>query len=235
MIRPLNQPANRSYALIAGVTILIMAIVAPIAEIYLYPKLIIPGNAAQTIKNISSNKTLFVSLIFCYLVTFTGDIVVSWSLFIFLKPVNRNLSLLTAWFRLVFGIIALVALLNLVTVFRLINTPDYAAIFEPAQLNVEVLWQMSTFKISYHFGLIFFCIHLILLGYLVFISGFVPRIMGVLLIICGMGYCIDTLKPFLYPGFNSGFITVTFFGELIFMLWLLIKGGKINSTRNQIS
>jgi Domain of unknown function (DUF4386) len=222
-----TRTAHRSYALIAGIAILIMAIVAPVAEIYLYPKLVTPGNAAQTVNNITTQKTLFVSVIFCYLITFVGDIVVAWALYIFLKPVNRNLSLLTAWFRLVFGIIGLVSLLNLVTVFRLLNTSGYTTVFEPAQLYAQVLFCLNTFRSDYHFGLIIFCIHLVLLGYLVFISDYIPRVMGILLVICGIGYLIDTLKPFLFPDFNSGFITITFFGELIFMLWLLIKGARM--------
>ncbi len=57
--------------------------------------------------------------------------------------------------------------------------------------------------------------------------------MGVILTISGLGYMTDALKPFLFPNFNSEFITITFFGELIFMLWLLIKGSRIKEQYNE--
>lgn len=108
-------------AMIAGITILIIALIAPFAELFLYPKLVNPANPAETVKNIISHKALFVTAIFSYLLTFTGDVVISWALYILLAPVNKHLSLLTAWFRLIFSFIALAALLNLVTVFQLLQ------------------------------------------------------------------------------------------------------------------
>lgn len=217
----------RIAGLIAGLTILAIAFIAPFSELFVYPKLINPTNAVETVKNITSNKTLFVAGIFGYLLTFSGDIVLSWALYILLKPVNEPLSLLTAWFRLVFSVIALVALLNLVAVFQLLNNPNYLILFGQKQVQAQVMLYLITFRSGYHFGIIFFSIHLILLGYLVFKSRYIPNMMGLLLIISGVGYLTDAVKPFLFPNFNLGFITITFFGELIFMLWLLIKGSKI--------
>ena len=222
-----NTISLRTAAFIAGLTILIMAVIAPFAELFVYPKLVVAGNPIITAKNIIANKTLFISAIFSYLITFIGDVVVGWALYVLLKPVNEHLSLLTAWFRLVFTAIALVALLNLVSVFRLLTTSEYSTMFQPAQLYAQVMLSLNAFRYGFHFGLLFFSIHLGLLGYLVLKSNYIPKIMGVLLIISGIGYLIDTLKPFLFPNFNSGFITITFFGELIFMLWLIIKGSRI--------
>lgn len=152
---------------------------------------------------------------------------ISWALYILLAPVNKHLSLLTAWFRLIFSFIALTALLNLVTVFQLLNTNEHLTSLGQAQLNAQVMLYLKIFRSSYHFGIIFFSIHLILLGYLIIKSAYITKLMGVVLIISGLGYLTDALKPFVFPNFNSGFLTITFFGELIFMLWLLIKGFKI--------
>lgn len=217
----------RTAALIAGLTILVIAIIAPFAELFVYPKLVIPANPAETANNIIHNQTLFISAIFSYLLTFVGDIVVSWALYILLKPINKHLSLLTAGFRLVFAVLGLVALLNLVTVLQLLTNHDYITLFGQSQLYAQVMLYLKAFRISYHFGILLFSIHLVLLGYLVFRSNYIPKIMGVVLVISGLGYLTDALKPFLFPNFNSGFITITFFGELIFMLWLLIKGSRI--------
>ncbi len=200
---------------------------APFAELYVYPKLVVPGMAAETFKNIAANKLLFISALFSYLLTCVCDIVAAWALYILLKPVNAGLSLLTAGFRVIYTLIALVAILNLVTVVRLLNTADYLTIFKPDQLYAQVMLSLNTFRYWFHFGIIFFAIHLVLTGYLVIKAKFIPAIMGVLLIISGLGYLADALKPFLYPDFNLGFITITFFGELIFMVWLLFKGTRI--------
>jgi len=70
-------------------------------------------------------------------------------------------------------------------------------------------------------------IHLALLGYLVYRSGYIPKIIGILLAINGLGWLIDILNPYLYPNAHLGFIHITFFGDLFLMLWLLVRGWKI--------
>jgi hypothetical protein len=161
-------------------------------------------------------------------------VVVAWALYVLLRPAGKHLSLLTAWFRLVYAVIALVALLNLVNVLRLLNTSNYLTAFGPNQLNAQVMISLNAFRYEWYFGLLFFGIHLGLLGYLVFKSGYIPRIMGVLLIIAGLGYLITTLKPYLFPNFNLDIARFTFYGELIFMLWLLIRGSRIKESDKEI-
>lgn len=222
-----QQTSLASAALVAGLVILIMAIIAPFAELYVFHKLVVPDSAAETATNILAHQSLFISAIFAYLLTFIGDVVVAWALYVLLKPVHESLSLLTAWFRLVFAVIALVSLLHLVSVLRLLTTPDYASLFEPRQLNAQVMLLLNQFRYGFHFGIIFFSIHLLSLSFLVFRSGYIPRMMGVLLALTGLGYLINALQPILFPNLNVSFITITFFGELIFMVWLLIRGTRI--------
>jgi hypothetical protein len=225
----INYTLLRNAALSAGISLLVMVIAAPFVELFAYPKLVIPGRAAETIQNIKDNKGLFTYVIFGYLLKFIADIVVAWVLYILLKPVNEHLSLLTAIFRWIYTVIALVALLNLVTVYRIVNTSDYLNVFQPGQLNAEIMILLKTFKSSWYFGLIFFSIHLFLLGYLVIRSGYIPFILGILLIITGFGYLLTNVRPYLFPTITIDFATYTFYGELIFMLWLLIKGWRIKA------
>ncbi len=222
-----NKTSLARAALIAGIGLLIMVIAAPFAELYVFPKLVIPNHAAETAKNIIVNKALFTSAIFGYLITFICDLVVAWVLYVLLKPVNKNLSLIAAWFRWVYTGIALVALLNLVTVLRLLNTSDTLSSLQSDQLYTQVMLSLSGFRTQWHFGLLFFGIHLGLLGYLVFRSKYIPSILGLLLIVAGLGYLLTSLKPFLFPGIHLDFAEYTFYGELIFMLWLLIRGSTI--------
>jgi len=74
---------------------------------------------------------------------------------------------------------------------------------------------------------------MILLGYLVFSSGYIPKIIGVCLIVTGLGYLIDDLKYFFYPNVDTGFLWFTYFGELIFMFWLLLKGSRIQKLKTR--
>ncbi len=220
----------RNDALIAGFAILMMAIAAPFAEFFVYPKLVVSGNAAETAKNIIAHKTLFASGIFGYVITFICDVLAAWALYVLLKPVNDHLSLLTAWFRLVYTVIALVAIVNLVTIFRLLTIPDYLTVFEPSQLYAQVRLLLGEFRSGWSFAILFFGIHLVLLGYLVLRSHYIPKILGAILIITGLGYLITTLGPFFFPNVDLHVARYTFFGELIFMLWLLVRGWKIRES-----
>lgn len=227
-INPANRGEGltlRQAALIAGLGYLLNPVT--IAEFVLYPKLVIPGNIEQTAQNIVTHRGVFVAAIFCYLISFIGDVVISWALYVLLVPVNRSLSLLTAWFRLMYTAIALFGMLNLVHVYRLLTTPDYFTAFGSDPLHAQADLLLHSFRYDWSIGLILFGIHLVLLGCLIYGSGYIPRILGILLVIDGLGWMIDSSKPYLFPTAPLGFISVTFLGELFFMFWLLIRGWKI--------
>lgn len=215
----------RQAALIAGVAYLLMPVA--FAEFSLWPKLVIPGNIEQTVQNIAARGGLFVAAILCYLMTLIFDVVIAWALYVLLAPVNRSLSLLTAWFRLVYTAIALFALLNLTTVYRLLNTPDYLTAFGSGPLHAQVMLLLNSYHYDWSMSLIIFGIHLGLLGCLIYRSGYIPKVIGILLVLDGVGWLITPLKPYLYPNAHLGFIFATSFVELILPLWLVIRGWKI--------
>src|SRR5438105_2602424 len=107
MTHPGTKISLGTFAFIAGLGILLMA-ASPFAEFMVYQKLVVPENAAQTAKNILAHQALFRAGILSYLFNFICDIVVAWALYGLLKPVNQSLSLLTAWFQLVYAAISLV-------------------------------------------------------------------------------------------------------------------------------
>jgi hypothetical protein len=221
-----NKLSLKNAAVISGVGLLIMVFAALFAEMYAYPKIVVRGNINETITTLSRNKTLFAACILAYLVTFILDIVVAWALYILLKPVDSNLSLLTSWFRIVYTVIALVALQNLVGAYRLLHFTS-AFTVPNDNLGFQMAQYLNAFKAQWYFGLLFFSLHLALLGYLIIKSTYIPKVIGVLLIITGVGYSLTTLKPFLFSNTNIDFASFTFYGELIFMLWLLIRGRSI--------
>ncbi len=197
------------------------------AEFSIYPKLVIPGNIEQTAANIASHHGLFLAAIFCYLINFIEDIIIAWALYILLAPVNRALSLLAALFQLVYATIAISGWFNLPIVYRMLTTPEYLTTFGARPLHAQVSPMLHTFSYEFSLGLVLFGIHLLLVGYLIFRSHYIPWWLGLLLIVDGLGWVVNSLQAYLYPHANLGFIFVTFFGELIFMVWLLIRSWKI--------
>ncbi|MGA2534724.1 MAG: DUF4386 domain-containing protein [Terracidiphilus sp.] len=225
--KPVDGMTLRQAALVAGLGLLVMCAAAPFADRFVYPRLVIAGNIEQTIQNIAAHRGLFMAAICAYLVNYVCDMVVAWGLYVLLAPVNRSLSLLTAWFRLMYTALALFATFKLVTVFNLLDTPYDLTLFGSVQLHAQVKLLLDSFRSDWGMALVLFGIHLALLGMLVYRSGYIPKIIGILLIINGVGWMTNSLGPYLFPGVNFGFLFVTFFAELIFMLWLLARGWKI--------
>jgi hypothetical protein len=215
-------------AMIAGVGILIMALTVPVVEFYIFPKLIDYNDAGQTTENITNNPRLFSAAIFIHLLTVICDIILAWALYIFLTPVNKNLALLTAWFRLVYTGFNIAAILNLVQVLSLVRTGESFTTVEQGEVSDYVLFYLRSFNLEWRLGLAFFGVYLALLGYLVIRSTYIPAVIGVFLLIAAFGYLIDDVKYFFWPDLNTGFLWFTYFGELVFMGWLLIKGSRIS-------
>jgi Domain of unknown function (DUF4386) len=215
----------RTAAVVAGFGYLLGPVAY--AEFTIMPKLVIPGDIARTVENLVSRKGMFVGAILCYLISFLLDIVVAWALYVLLAPVNRALSLLAAWFRLVYTAVVLVALMNLVHVYGLLNQPDNLNALGSEQLHVQAKLGLDAFRSDWSLSLVIFGVHLVLIGWLIFRSWYVPKFIGILLVIDGLGWEIDSLRPYLYPNAALSWLSITFFGELLFMVWLLIWGWRI--------
>jgi hypothetical protein len=224
----MNQhlPFNKA-ALIAGIGLLIMVFVAPVAEMYLYPKIIASFNPAETIANFQANKPQFRILLLFYLITFICDIIVAWALYLLLIHVNKSLSLFTAWLRLGYSIMALIAAFYLAKVYRIIDNPKYLEVLGTDALEAQVQFALADSRILWAFGFFLFAPHLIMLGYLLYKSKYIPKIFGILLVLNGLGYLIYESSPYLFPDANLNILMITFFGEIILMGWLLIKGRNV--------
>jgi len=216
----------REAAIIAGIGLLIMVLTVPFAEFQIFPSLVDYKDPEQTANNLQSNKSYFILGIFLNFITIICDILVAWALYVFLKPVNKQLSLLVAWFRLVYTGIYLMALMNLLKVLALLKAENYFVATAQNQLYDQILFHFNSFGNEMGFGLILFGLYLSLLGYLTIKASYVPKILGWLLLTAGLGYLITYSGNFLFPSVNTDFLMITFFGELVFMIWLLIKGGR---------
>ena len=215
----------RQAALVAGVAYVLNPV--SFAEFSIYPKLVAANNAAQTAQNISAHLGLFAVAILCYIISFIGDVILAWALYVLLSPVNRALSLLASSCQLVYAAVALCSVSSLLNVYHLLVTPYYLTLFGPGQLQAQVWFQLHSFHYEWSMSLIIFGIHLVLVGYLVYRSGYIPWLLGIALFIAGLGWMVAGLGPYVLPNANFDFTFITAFGEVLFTLWLWIRGWKV--------
>jgi hypothetical protein len=212
-------------AVIAALGLLLMAILAPIANFHLLQGLIDKNNIEITVANLMAHNTLFRTGIALFLVVAVLDIIVAWALYIFLVPVNKYLSLLTAWLRLVYAAVLVVALFNLIQVTQLLS--GNIAGLSTDQIGTQVMLAISAFNRGWEFGLIIFGLHLLLLGYLFLKAGYMRKILGILLLIAGAGYIIDGFGRLLSSDYSISIGMFTFMGEVVLIFWLFVTGRKI--------
>lgn len=218
---------------ITGVGYLIIFLTGFFANFFVVEGLIVPDNASVTFTNIAENNQLFRIGILSFFIMVIIDLFLAWTLYLLFKPVNKELSLLTAWFRIVNAGIFGVALFHLFNILPLINAKMHSSLFEPEDLYSRVVWSLDAFNHAWLIGLVFFGIHLLLLGYLIIKSDYTPGILGILLIIASLGYLTDSFAYLLiqnYSEYKSMFMLIVaipgVIGELSFTLWLLIRGVK---------
>jgi len=218
---------------IAGFGYLIIFITGIFSNFFVLESLIVPGDAATTANNIMGADSLFRIGILSFFIMVIFDVVLAWALYILLKPVDKNLSLLSGWLRLVNSTIFGIALFNIFSVLQILSGAEYLKEFATGQLQAEVMLSLNTFNNTWLIGLVFFGLHLFVLGYLIFKSGYIPRIIGILLIVAAIGYLIDSFANFLLPSYAAYkdiFLLIVvvpgIIGELSLTFWLIFKGVK---------
>jgi hypothetical protein len=230
VVKQLNGISQRQAAVIAGIALLIMAVLAPIANFSIIHKLVVSDDALKTANNIISSPDQFRLGIFLLLIVVILDIITAWALYILLKPVNKSLSLLSAWFRIIYAAIFGSSLFNLVHASRLLSGAGYLKVLDINQLNLHVLLSVKAFFSGWNIGMVIFGLHLLVLGCLVFRSGFIPKLLGILIIISSLGYIMDNSGIILSRYYNLNISMFTFIGELLLIFWLLIYGSRLKVT-----
>lgn len=217
-------------ARVAGILYLILALVGPFSLVYVSSTLIVSGDAAATAHNIMASESLFRIGMVGESVIFLIEIVLPIILYVLLKPVNQTLSLVAAASRLAMAAVQGINLLNKFIVLLLLSGAEYLTVFSPDQLQALALLFLNAYEyVALIWGL-FFGLHLLVLGYLIFKSGYIPGILGILLIFASVGYLTNSFGIFLFPQYEKVFNWVvpalSLPGELSLPLWLLIRGVK---------
>ena len=223
----------RNAALVAGISYIPVFVIGIFANFFVLEELVVTGDAATTVNNIIGSESLFRMGIAGFVIIGIFDLVVAWGLYVFLKPINKDLALLAAWLRLTYTIIAGVALISLFIVLDLLSGADYLAGLGSDQLSAQVMIFLNAYEFGWRIGIVFFGLHVLAVGYLIFRSGYIPRILGILLMIATIGYLVSTFSSFLLSNFaeyETVFLVIlavpAVIAELSLTIWLLLKGGK---------
>lgn len=217
--RSLQKPS-----LVAGVALLLLSGLAAVGYVVIVQGLVTPGDPSTTAREVIGSEGVFrlgVGLLYAVVVL---DVVVAWALYAVFTPTNGAISRLAAWFRLAFATVFTAAIGQLAGVPDVLGNTEYSASFTPEQLHGQAMLKIDAFTDIYMAALILFGVHLCLLGYLAYTSGYVPRFIGVLLVIAGVGYAFDSFVTVFTAGSPFAISTITFLGEFVLALWLLFRG-----------
>lgn len=227
------------YARLAGLLVLVLVVISPFSLIYIPSTLIVPGDATTTANNVMASDGLFRLGIISDAAIFLIEIVVTALLYVLLRPVSRTLSLAAAFARLAMAVIQGINLLPYFIALLLLSGAGYLTVFEPDQLNALVLLSLNAHENAVYIWQAFFGLSLFVLGYLIFESGYFPRILGVLMVVGALGYLIDSFGNILFPSYGEIFglvVAVTaIIGELPFFVWLLVKGVNVQKWHERAS
>lgn len=195
---------------------------------YVPSRLIVPGDAATTAGHIMASAGLLRAAVASDAVVFLIEIVLSVLLYMLLKPVSPTMSLIAAFSRLAMAAVQGVNLLAYLTALMFLSGAGYLTAFGPDQLHALALLALNAHaSVALVWGL-FFALHLLVLGYLVYKSGYIPRFVGVLLVVASVCYLVQDFGNILLPGSKGALAAVGALSivEIALPLWLVIKGVK---------
>ena len=220
---------QRAAARVAGFAYLITFATVVYVNFGIHDRLIVTGNAAETARNILAHERLFRIGIAGDLIYCAGGVVLLTALYVILKPVNRGLALLAAFWRLVWVLMWLVMTLNLFDALRLLSGADYLRAFEVERLQALARLYLGTRSDYYYVGLLFGALASTVCGYLWFKSRYIPRALAAFGVISS-AFCVAcTFVFYIFPNFDKivnlwWFDTPMGIFDITLSLWLLFKG-----------
>lgn len=223
--------STRKAERVAGLLYLLQIPLGVFGIMYISKFLVKPGNVSATISNILAHESMFrlsiVSAILCALIT----VATAFYIYKILRNVDVTIAKTIVIFTLIVTPISLLNELNNVAVLLLIKNTTIVNSFSDTELQSMILFFLELHKYGMQIIGIFFGLWLLPMGYLVIKSNFIPKIIGVLLLITCFGYLFDFTTFFLFPEIEFVVSEYTWLGEVLMVLWLLTKGINL---KNQI-
>lgn len=193
-------------AIIVGISFIISVFIVTLIDDFLLANFVVPGDTSALVNDIEADRELFVFAVIGYLVVLLLDSIIGLALYVVLKRANKRLAWFTGAFRLLYAGILILALFALV--FQLIDVYSYASL-----------------KL---FGYIFFALHILILGYSVFRSGYMPKSLGILLMFTSLTYIVffvDTTN--MYEMLMVSTMLIMLIAELSLSIWLIWKRNSL--------
>jgi len=214
----------------AGLWYLLVAIFGAFNTMFVYSKLYVSGDAAATVTNILASEWLFRLGILSNLITTICFLFLADALYKLFKSVDKDLVRLMVIFIIASVPVAYLEMLKFAPIL-LLSKAAYLSAFEPAQLQALAMVLLDMFQQGFNISYIFYGLWMFPLGLLVFKSGssFISKVIGVLLMVgcfCYLVSFLDILLSLNYQAITSLWMNIAFIGEILCILWLLIKGPK---------
>jgi hypothetical protein len=224
----LDGKGAQRLARIGGALYLIIIGLGTVGEAVVRGSIVVPGDPTATAANLRSMEWLWRLGIAGEVVLLSCAIVLALIFFILLRPVSRDLALLTVFFNLVCIAVEGVAAVSLADALLPVTNAAYANAFTPEQLNAMAMLTVPSHTVGFGIALIFFGIECVVLGYLISRSGYMPRWVGLLMQIAGVCYVINSFALLLSPPLASrlfpAILLPSLIAELSLALWLLVRG-----------
>src|SRR2546425_12342976 len=197
------ETSPQIYARIGGILYLYIIVAGTLGELFVRDKLIVSGDATATANNIIASQLLWRISIAGELIMLVCSVALALIFYVLLRPVNKNLALLAVFFNLVELAIDAANKLNLFMALFLLGGADYLKAFEPDQLHALAYLSLRLHEYGFGISLIFFGFVCLILGYLLFRSGYFPKTLGVLMTIAGLSYLTNSFTLLLAPTFAA--------------------------------
>jgi hypothetical protein len=214
---------------LAGLLYLIVVLTGIFSLAYVPSQLNVSGDTAATLANILASERLFRWGIASFLVEQVAFILLPLALFQLLSPVNRTAAILMVVLALVGVPLALVSLSYRLDVLTLIADPGFNSATTGPVMRTLAMHSLDAWRNGLHITSLFWGLWLLPFGYLVFKSGFLPRLLGVLLMLGCAGYLTSVFGDLLLPGYEHSMLAKyvslpAALGEIGICLWLLLVG-----------
>lgn len=224
-----RAPASiKRTARLAGALYLAIVPFSAFGILYVPSVLVVRGDPAATARNIMASEWLLRSAVVGHLVAETILVCVALTLYQLLKPVSASYARLMIALALLSVPIAFVNEVNHLAALRLLSGTEYLASFTPAQVQAQVMLFLDSWESGILIAQVYWGLWLLPLGFLVFKAGFLPGLLGILVIVGGVGYVVDAVSAILSPNMGLTISQFTFVGELSLPLWLVFKGVKVD-------
>ena len=214
----------QTYSRAVGILLVLSMVGGFFGEMYV-PSLMLGEDAATTAAQLRSNDGLFRLGFAAYLVEAVSDVVLAWLFYVILKPVHRELALLSAFFGLVSTTLFAVTKMFYFAAPMFVRGSEYLTAFPSDQLDAFATLFLSLYGVLSGLTMLFYGIPWIIRGYLTYKSDYLPRALGLLMIAAGVGFVGKTITYVLVPAYSSNLLLAPmFFNALALAIWMLVRG-----------